>query len=174
MVWPEHSDGCKTGLQMPVPNLIHPVKITFELIDRDNSFFDTEAREPVRQLVRKGAAPNTGTQTTIKGQISFYFAGAKLDYPEWLREGVLERTVGYIALRFHDMRKAGLLTKDPTTGKFTEIGIKRGDRIVYLGRRPVNLFVTGFKDFAHYPGLGQTMIQVNFDDRHPSAQEGDL
>lgn len=157
----------------PQPNLIHPVKVTFELLDRDNTLWDDQAREPVRQAVRKGAQPNTGSRVTIKGQISFYFAGAKLDYPEWLREGVLERTVGYVSLRFKDMKKAGLLTYD-VDGKFDEIKIKRGDRIVYLEKRPTDLYVTGFKDFAHYPGFGQTMIQVNFDDRNPSAQKGDL
>ena len=118
---------------MPQPKLIHPVNITFELMDRDNSFFDQHAREPVRQLVRKGAAPNTGDQVTIKGQASFYFAGAKLEYTEFLREGVLDRIVGYVALRFKDMKKQGLLTVNPTTGKFTDIGIKKGDRIVTSG-----------------------------------------
>jgi len=159
---------------MPIPRLIHPIRVTFEQIDRDSSFFDDHAREPVRQAVRKGSAPNTGDQITIRGQVSFYFAGAKLDYPEWLREGVLERTTGYVVFRFIDMKRADLLDVDATTGKFTDVKIKRGDRIVYLERRPVNLFVTGFKDFAHYPKLGQTMIQVNFDDRHPSSQQGDL
>jgi hypothetical protein len=158
---------------MPIPNLIHPVKVTFELLDRDNTLWDDQAREPVRQAVRKGADPNTGERVTIKGQISFYFAGAKLDYPEWLREGVLERTVGYVALRFKDMARQGLLTYD-ADNKFDEIRIKRGDRIITLGHRPTDLYVTGFKDFAHYPKLKQTMIQVNFDDRHPSAQDGNL
>jgi hypothetical protein len=157
-----------------IPRLIHPVWITFELVDRALSFYDQQAREPVRQLVRKGEAPNTGSQTRIKGQVSFYFAGAKLDYVEFLREGVLDRTVGYVSLRYKDMKKAGLLTIDSTTNKFTDIGIKKGDRIVYIEKRPVNLYVTGFKDFAHYPRDGQTMIQVNFDDRHPSSQSGDL
>jgi len=158
---------------MPQPKLIHPVNVTLELMDRDNSFFDQHAREPVRQLVREGAAPNTGTRTTVKAQVSFYFAGAKLDYPEWERSGVIERTMGYLALRFLDMKRAGLLTVD-ADGKFTDVKIKRGDRIVYLEHRPVNLFVTGFKDFGHYPKRGQTLFQVNFDDRHPSAQSGDL
>ena len=158
---------------MPQPKLIHPVKITFELLDRDNTLWDDQAREPVRQAVRKGAHPNTGTQVTIKGQASFYFAGAKLDYNEYFREGLHERTVGYVALRFKDMKKKGLLTLT-AEGKFDQILIKKGDRIVYLEKRPVDLYVTGFKDFGHYPKLGQTMIQVNFDDRVPSAQKGDL
>lgn len=158
---------------MPRPNLIHPVKVVIQNLDRDLTVFDDEAREPVRQAVRKGSAPNTGDEITLKAQISFYFAGAKLDYPEWLREGVLERTVGYLAVRFIDMERAGLLSYD-ADGDFDVIGIKRGDRIVKLGHRTVDLYVTGFKDFAHYPRLKQTMIQINFDDRKPSAQKGDL
>lgn len=158
---------------MPQPNLLHPVKVVFELIDRDNTLMDENAREPVRQAVRKGAQPNTGEQTRIKAQISFYFAGAKLDYAEWLRIGVLDRTVGYVSLRFKDMKRKGLLTFD-VDGNFDQIRIKRGDRIVRLGKRNVDLYVTGFKDFAHYPNLDQTMIQVNFDDRNPTHQKGDL
>jgi len=158
---------------MPHPNLIHPVKVVIQQLDRDNTLYDDQAREPVRQAIRKGSAPNTGNEITIKAQISFYFAGAKLDYPEWLREGVLERTVGYLAVRFVDMEKLGLVTYD-ADGYFDELGIKRGDRITRLGHRKVNLYVTGFKDFAHYPKLKQTLIQINFDDRHPSAQQGDL
>ena len=158
---------------MPIPNLIHPVKITLELMDRDNTLWDSQAREPVRQATRKGAAPGTGEQVIIKGQVSFYFAGAKLDYAEWSRSGVLERTVGYLSLRFRDMKKKGLLTTD-ADGNFLSFTLKRGDRIVRLAKRPVNLYIHGFKDFAHYPEIGQTMIQVNFEDRHPSAQSGDL
>jgi hypothetical protein len=32
----------------------------------------------------------------------------------------------------------------------------------------------GFKDFAFYPNLDQTLVQVNFEDRNPAVQSGDL
>jgi hypothetical protein len=157
---------------MPRPNLIHPVEVEFQLLTRSETFYDPQAREPVRQVVRKGI--DTGaTSVVIKGQISFYYAGAKLDYPEWLREGVLEHTVGYVALRFYDMNKKGLVVYD-SEGNFQEFLLKRGDKVIRLGHRTVELFVTGFKDFAFYPNMNQTMIQINFEDRHPTAQGGDL
>ena len=158
---------------MPRPNLIHPVAVTFKILNRAETFYDSQAREPVRQVVRKGVT-GTDTEVVIKGQISFYYAGAKLDYPEWLREGVLEHSVGYVSLRFYDMEKKGLIIYNSTTGYFQEFKLKRGDKIVRLGKRPVEFFVMGFKDFAHYPNLDQTMIQVNFEDRNPAVQTGNL
>lgn len=143
------------------------------MIQHAETFYDERAREPVRQAIRTGASPNTGSQVKIKGQVSFYFAGAQLDYLEYLRQGVREHSLGYVSLRYKDMKKADLLTLD-ADGNFTDIKIKRGDRIVQLAKRSVEFFVTGFKDFAFQPKQGQTMIQVNFEDRHPSVQTGDL
>jgi hypothetical protein len=158
---------------MPLPNLIHPVRITIEQQAPELTVYDPRARGPVRQVARKGANPHTGDRFNLKGQVSYYFAGAKLDYPVYRREGVEEESIGYIVFRFIDMRRAGVLTFTPE-GDFDEILIKRGDRIVYLGKRNVDFYVTGFKDFAHYPNLDQTLIQMNFGDRHPSSQQGDL
>jgi len=156
---------------MPTPNLIHPIKITFEIMDRSNSVFDQYAREPVGQVIRQGESEGTGTRIVIKGQVSYYFAGAKQDEPQFAAGGVEEGTVGYISLRFKDMIKVGLATI--TDGKYV-MTLKRGDRIVQMGKRGVDLYVGGFKDFAHYPTLDQTMLQVNFMDRHPGYQQGDL
>jgi hypothetical protein len=157
---------------MPRPNLIHPVKITIEIIDRTETLFDTRAKEPVRQVRRKGIAVGT-TSITIKGQNSFYFAGAKLDYPSYERGGVNEDSVGYVSFRFKDLVRAGLLILDANK-KFQEFKIKRGDKIIWLDKRPVEFFIIGLKDFAHYPNFGQTMIQINYSDRTPSTQGGDL
>lgn len=158
---------------MPIPNLLHPVKITFELLNRTDTIWDETAREPVRQVIRTGSNPNTGSQVIIKGQHSYYFSSAGIDRPVYNRGGVEEDSLGYVTLRFIDMKKKGLLTLD-ADGNFQEMILKRGDRIVRLGKRTVNYFVTWFEDFAHYPNYGQTMIQVNFSDRHPSAQTGNL
>src|SRR4030042_5431345 len=153
---------------MPIPNLIHPVIARFEILNVTDTFYDPRARSPVRQAQRDdGLSPSTAEFIDIRCQISFYFAGAKLDYAEWLRQGIQDRTVGYVAVRYVDARKKGLLTLD-SDGNFSSFKIKRGDRIVRLAKRPVSLFVTGFKDFAHHVGHGQTMIQVNFDDRRPA------
>jgi len=157
---------------MPVPNLIHPIKVTFELIDRANTVFDLYAREPVGQVVRMGESPGTGSRIVIKGQISYYFAGAKKDEPFYEAGGVTEASVGYISLRFKDMIKAGLVSV--SGGQYTNMILKRGDRIIQMGKMVVDYYVGGFKDFAHYPAHDQTMLQVNFTDRHPGYQQGDL
>lgn len=157
---------------MPVPRLHHPVPITLELIDRDDSVYDPYAREAVGQVVREGESPGTGDQVEIKAQVSFYYSGAKQDYPMPTNLGIEEKTMGYFACRYKDLIAAGLVTE--TNGVYSNILLKRGDRIVQIGKQTVNYFVTGFKPFAHYPKQKQTMLQVNFEDRHPGYQDVEL
>lgn len=157
---------------MPIPRLHHPIPIIIEIIDRDDSVFDPYAREPVGQVVREGESPGTGDRVTIKGQISFYYSGAKQDYPRYTSNGIEEETIGYFACRYKDLIKANLVTE--TNGVFTDIKLKRGDRIVQIGKKQVDYYITGFKQFAHYPNQKQTLLQVNFEDRHPGYQDGAL
>lgn len=154
---------------MPQPNLIHPVRITLEIVDVNSTFYDNRAREPIRQAYRAGIVSGT-TSITIKGQVSYYFAGAKLDYPKYEKYGIVEESDGYVSFRYKDLVKSGLVILDGNKD-FQEFKIKRGDKIIKLDKRTVEYFVTGFKDFAHYPKLGQSMIQVNFADRKPSTQD---
>jgi hypothetical protein len=158
---------------MPQPRLIHPIDVTIQIIDRDNSVFDPYAREPVGQVIRTGESPNTGVAYTFKAQVSFYYAGAKQDYPRYERHGVIEETEMYIATTYKILIAAGLMTLD-TDGNFDQVIIKRGDRMIRWGREACNYFITGKKPFAHYPKQRQTMIQFNLSDRHPGYQDGDL
>lgn len=154
------------------PNIIHPVKVVYEILDRDATLYDESAREPARQAVRTGAQPNTGNRVTIKGQIMFYYAGGRIGSPMYDRRGVDENTDGYMAVRVKDLLRVGLATKNDD-GSIT-YNIKRGDRIIQHGHRKVNLYVTEFEDFAYYPRKNQTMLQINFQDRHPTHQRGNL
>lgn len=151
-----------------IPRLLHPVLVTFQLQDKSNTVYDKYAREPVQQVTRQGESPRTGTALSIKGQVSFYFASAKLNDAAFgfEREGIVEGSIGYVALRFKDMVRVGLATYDAVDDKY-EMVLQRGDRIAKFARREVDFYVTGFKDFAHYTAYGQTLIQVNFSDRHP-------
>lgn len=158
---------------MVQPNLIHPILVTFQLLDRAETVYDKYAREPVGQAIRQGESPRTGDEVSIKGQFSYYFASAKQNYPNFNREGVTEETMAYVALRYKDMIRAGLLTVD-VNGDFDIYILKRGDRVVKVGKETVNYYVEGFKPFAHYPGERQTMIQINLMDRHPTHQQGNL
>lgn len=157
---------------MPIPRLHHPVPIIMELMDRSDTVYDPYAREPVGQVLREGESPRSGDRVTIKAQVSFYYSGAKQDYPMATDIGIDEKTMGYFACRYKDLISLGLVTE--TNGAYTNINLKRGDRIIQIGKQTVNYYVTGFKPFAHYPNQKQTMLQVNFEDRHPGYQDGAL
>lgn len=155
------------------PNLLHPVNITFELLDRDETVYDRYAREPVGQAIREGESPRTGDRVTVKGQYSEYFASAKHEYPNYTRMGIEDMAVSYVAIRYKDLLRQGLV--ELVNGAWTNLQIKRGDRVIQIEREPVNFYVEGqSKVFAHYPGIGGTMIQFNLIDRHPVDQQGDL
>lgn len=151
---------------MPIPNLLHPVPIVFELVDRDSTVYDKYAREPVGQAIRQGESPRTGDRVTVPGQYSEYFASAKHEYPVYQRDGVESVTESYVALRYVDLQRRGLV--DFVDGKWTNLRIRRGDRVIQIGREEVDLYVQGFKIFAHYPNPKGTMIQVNLMDRTPT------
>lgn len=158
---------------MPQPRLIHPINIIFELINRSISVFDKYARAPVGQVIRAGESVGSGDRVTIKGQVSYYFGGAKKEYANFDRGGVEETSIGYVAFRYKDMLHLGLIEINDD-GQFENLNIKRGDRIIQIGKDPVDYYVDGFRPFGHYPKLDQTLIQVNFTDRSPGYQQGDL
>lgn len=158
---------------MVQPNLIHPVVVTVEIIDRSDSVFDPYAREPVGQVVREGESPGTGSRVSFKAQVSLYYAGSRKDYPYYDRGGVEEETTMYFATTYKELIRAGLLTLD-SDGNFQTFKIKRGDRLVQWGRESCNYYITGQKPFGHYPKQRQTMIQFNLEDRNPGYQQGDL
>jgi hypothetical protein len=157
----------------PQPRLIHPIDVTFQIMDRDDSVFDQYAREPVGQVVREGESPNSGSEYTIKAQVSYYYAGARKDDPMWERGGVVEQTNCYVTVRYKDLVKVGLLTLT-ADGSLDTMILKRGDRVVKIGREVVDFYVDGFKPFGHYPNRRQTLLQVDLTDRHPGYQQGDL
>lgn len=158
---------------MPEPRLIHPINVTLEIINRDESVFDPYAREPVGQVIREGESENTGERVIVKAQVSFYFSSAKMDEPIYDRGGVIEESLGYIVVRYNDLIRSGLLALN-ANNQFENMKIKRGDRIIQFGKEIVDYYVTGFKPFAHYPKQQQTLLQINFIDRHPGYQQGDL
>lgn len=158
---------------MQEPNLLHPMKITIEIMNRSESVFDKYAREPVGQVIREGESPRTGDRVEFKAQYSEYFASAKHESPIYRRDGVEELAYSYIAVRYKDLYRAELV--DLVDGVWVNLRIKRGDRVIQIGRELVNLYIEGkSKVFAHYPNKGGTMIQFNLIDRHPVDQQGDL
>ena len=144
------------------------------MLDRDDSVFDKYAREPVGQAIREGESPRTGDRVKFKAQYSEYFASAKHAYPVWKREGVEEVADSYLAVRYKDLHRQGLVELDDD-GAWVNLKIKRGDRVIQIGREKVNFYIEAKgKVFAHYTGPGGTMIQFDLNDRHPVDQQGDL
>jgi hypothetical protein len=150
---------------MPIPRLLHPVKIYIRQMNLIDTIQDPRAREPVRITYKDGEF-NLGSEIIIKGQISFAFSGAKLDKVRHIRQGSAEESIGYFSCRFKDLITADLVDEN-ADGSY-DIKLKNGDKIVRLGKRNVNYYIIGFEDFAHYPDLGQTMLEVDFSDRRPS------
>lgn len=149
-----------------IPRLIHPVDCVLHLSNRAVSKFDPLAREPVRTLWRAGDAPGTGSAVTISAQVNWNDGSiAKPTFKS--PEGVDLHYSGYLLARVVDLVVQGLAVEN-SDGSVT-FGIVRGDRIVRIGRRRVNLFVLWFRDVAFYPDQGGgTLFEILFEDRTPS------
>lgn len=151
---------------MAIPNLIHPVECVIRRKNSAATKQDPLAREPVRTLYRAGDAPNTGVEVTLQAQVNWN--DGKYQKPMRANGGGPELdSDGYILVRLVDLLTAGVAT-DNGDGT-VDFGIVRGDRIVRIGRRKTNLFVSFFRDVAFYPDQqGGTLLEINFEDREPS------
>jgi hypothetical protein len=154
-----------------IPNLIHPIPVRVQRQLAVATTFDARARQPVRQLWKRGQGPGTGDAEDLVAQVNWN--DGKIGEPELPPAGAEERTEGYLLFRLVDLLDAGVAT-DHGDGT-VDFGFKRGDRIVRIGRRRTNLYVTHFRDVAGYEDQdGCTLLEVNFSDRAPSssAREG--
>ncbi len=155
-----------------IPNLIHPIPVRVQRQLAAATTFDDRGREPVRQLWKRGQGPGTGTAEDLVAQVHWN-QDMKIGEPENRASGTERRTEGYLLFRLIDLLAAGIAT-DHGDGT-VDFGFKRGDRIVRIGRRRLNVYVTFFRDVASYPDQeGATLLEVNFSDRAPSssAREG--
>jgi hypothetical protein len=139
------------------PELIHPVPVTLELLNRAAMAFDADAREGLH-----GARSTAADVVTVEAQIRWEVK----DDPMPEQVGMRQRSRGYILVRNEDLREQAVV-------------LKRGDRIVQIGEDEnalsVDLYLTGQEPIAHYPDqLGATLLKWHFEDRHPVRQVGDL
>lgn len=142
---------------MPRPNLIHPIDVVIERLDRNEMIMDHDAREAI--LGPRSTSSNT---YTIQAQISWNDRSA----PDPQGAGDRERDSGYILLRLFDMNNVF------GSGQ----RLKRGDRIVQIGNTTgLDLYITKDPPIGHWPDqFGETMIKYHFEDRRPVRQTGDL
>jgi hypothetical protein len=127
------------------PNLIHPVDVEIQQVDKPNTSYRSDAREPVRKLKRKATI-------TLSAQVKWR---RSVD-PRNTLEGVAEDSDGYLLFRYHDLADAG-------------VTLKRGDKIIKIARLAYELFITQLIPAGHYPDQnGPSLLKAFFSDRNPA------
>lgn len=145
-----------------IPNLIHPVPVTIQRMERAVTIVDPVAREPVRQVWRNDSGPGTGASLSLEAQVNWN--DGHIAKPTFPPGGAEEEWKGYLLFRVVDLVAAGVATEE-SDGTLT-VSIARGDRIVRIGRRVVDLYVLYFRDVAAYPDQGgATLLEIRFNDR---------
>lgn len=131
---------------MPIPNLLHPARITLRQKALATTAMDDDAREPI-QVVERDAA------VTVMGQPAFRSLGMVAAYGVG---GVQINTDGYVLFRYVDLNAAG-------------ITLQHGDRITNIGHLTVDLYIERLEPTAPYPDQdGPTMVKAHCRDRTPA------
>jgi type II secretory pathway component PulC len=132
------------------PELIEPIPILVEIIDKTKTPFSTGVsgkNEIINHVVR--------TPIQIMAQVVF---GNTDEIMKMTQLGADEQIKGYVVLRLRDLELAG---KE----------VKRGDRIVKLKNQSLKTplyFVHSLGDlFAHFSNIGMTLTRLAFSDREP-------
>jgi len=144
------------------PNLIHPIPVIIQRMERAITVLDPVAREPVRQIWRNDSGPGTGASIQLVAQVNWN--EGTIARPTFRAGGVEEAWRGYLLFRIFDLVLAGVATE--VADGTVEVALARGDRVVRIGRREVNLYLLYFRDVASYTDQGGcTLLEIRFDDR---------
>ena len=129
---------------MPLPNLLHPVKIKVSPWEVSETVFDEDFKEPISQAARADSV-------TILGQIKWTEKNAVT----YNSGGVDLKSSGYILFRFIDLNSKSWAPK-------------RQDRITKIGHQNVELYVVSSKPNGHYLDQnGASLLKVYFSDMNP-------
>jgi hypothetical protein len=135
---------------VPIPNLLHPVNITIERLNRGGTAFDEDVGEPIQSAARH-------TSATCPGQVK-WLSAKDLAMP---RGGPVEHADGYVLFRYVDLRERGI----------TELAIN--DRFTALGSTTREVYITKLEPQGHYPDQeGPTLVKAWFRDRSPAKTRG--
>lgn len=127
---------------MPIPNLLHPVKITLQRRNVTDTLYDEDMREPIGQT-------SYYAEETLMGQVSW----ENKDNVYVDEKGTQLKAIGYILFRYVDLESKG-------------ITLKYQDRIKKIGRHEEELYIINTKPMGHYPDQdGATLIRAYFTDR---------
>lgn len=131
-----------------LPNLIHPVDVHIEQLDKASTVYDDDFREPVQQAAH-------AVVKYLKGQVSW----GESKQLGTTAAGVEENAAGYVLFRYIDLEKAG-------------VTLKLNDKIVKLGKIATDLYITKIAPCGHYQDQGgATLVKAYFMDRQPSRQD---
>lgn len=127
-------------MSIVTPNLLHPVDVVVEQIDRGATVYDDDAREPIQAASRK-------VQVTLPGQ------------PKWGASNRLEATAGgpvdnaqgYVLFRSIDLEAAG-------------VALGNNDRLLFQGRE---VYIVRLQPMGHYNGQAK-LVRAWFADREPA------
>lgn len=138
------------------PNLIHPVPVEIQQIDRAQTVVDEDFGEEVENVARSATV-------TVPGQIRW----RAFKRASFSARGLEEKADGYITFRPIDLRAQGITQ------------LQAGDRIVGIGsganKMTVTLFVVNTEPLGHYSDIaGPGLVRAYFKSRHPvkSASTG--
>lgn len=129
---------------MPIPNLIHPVPITIQQLDKASTVQDHNHREPVQQSVRNA-------DVIAPGQVMWFGLEMEVDLG-----GRKVQARGYVLFRYIDLNALS-------------ISLKYNDRITKMGIEDVGMYIVGLTPVGHYPDQsGATMVKAFVNDRQPA------
>jgi hypothetical protein len=127
---------------MPIPNLLHPVKITLQRRNVTDTLYDEDMREPIGQT-------SYYAEETLMGQVSW----ENKDNVYVDEKGTQLKAIGYVLFRYVDLESKG-------------ITLKYQDRIKKIGRHEEELYIINTKPIGHYSDQdGATLIRAYFTDR---------
>lgn len=129
-----------------IPNLIHPVTITIEQIDKSNTNYDPYFKESTGKTTRK-------KRIELQGQVKYQQAQNAVAGGG----GLSQSHDGYILFRVDQLNEL-------------EVTLKHGDLVVSIGDAPfqrvANLYLHRFNDVGHYTDVGgSTLLKAFFMDR---------
>jgi len=132
---------------MTQPNLLHPVPVQVQSLDKANTMYDEHTREPIQQ------ASHSVTKT-VQGQPRWGVAAGL----EMSNNGPQENAAGYVLFRHVDLDAA-------------ELTLKENDRFIKIGNQEVDVYIVSLRYEGHYSDAGgSTLVKAFFRDRQPSRQ----
>lgn len=135
---------------MVLPNLIHPVPITLELINRAGTSIDPDIGEPIQRAARAVPIVCPGqVKWVAKNSLRMAFGG------------MVEDADGYVVFRRVDLRALGV-TDLQMNDRITAMGAGTG---LYAGE----WYITRTEPFGHWQDQGgAALLKAWFKDRNPA------